>query len=340
MSTFLDSTTPASRSSTTRSPASQSSRASAPTATATAITASVIRIYDAFLRQSDLSPSPAVNAIFSELVSLCIQPYTSATVVQVLSDKRIRNLSAQLRKICSTGEYLLERHWTGQILAADDGILHASWTTLTYLTPLTAYAALRLFPYYDNYMDLARLEINAIQSVHPNPIESIAFIGSGPLPLTSLCFSALLSPPPKRLHNIDNCPHAIADSSKLCARLTGNVPAGPDSINADKLSFQLADAAEVQDLRSFEVVFLAGLVGDTEKEKRRILGKVVAQCKEGALVVLRSAHGLRKLLYQQIGVGVLAEFGLEVLLVVHPWNHVVNSVVVCRVTGVGARARL
>jgi nicotianamine synthase len=199
-------------------------------------------------------------------------------------------------------------------------------------------------------MELARLEINAIHSVHPHTIRSIAFIGSGPLPLTSLCFSALLSPPPEQLHNIDNCPRAIAVSSRLCAKLSvrpGKLRNGTSeddddwgSIKANKLTFQLADAAEVRDLSSFEVVFLAGLVGNTEKEKNMILAKVVARCREGALVVLRSAHGLRKLLYQEVDIGSLKEFGLEVLLVVHPWNHVVNSVAVCRVAETKSRARL
>lgn len=86
-------------------------------------------------------------------------------------------------------------------------------------------------------------------------------------------------------------------------------------------------------MSSFEVVFLAGLVGGTKDVKTRIVKNVVARCRKGTLIVLRSAHGVRKFLYQEVDVGVLPELGLKVLLVVHPWNHVVNSVVVCRVVG-------
>jgi nicotianamine synthase len=187
---------------------------------------------------------------------------------------------------------------------------------------MSATTALRAFPYYSNYLDLSRLEISALSTIHPKAISTVCFIGSGPLPMTSLCFLNLMSPPPTRIHNIDCDPHAIAVSSQLSK-----------SLGTSNLTFQLADAAEVHNLSSFEVVFLAGLVGGTKDVKTRIVKNVVARCRKGTLIVLRSAHGVRKFLYQEVDVGVLPELGLKVLLVVHPWNHVVNSVVVCRVVG-------
>jgi nicotianamine synthase len=139
--------------------------------------------------------------------------------------------------------------------------------------------------------------------------------------MTSLCFSRQLTPAPK-IHNIDCDPHAIAISSQLCKNL-----------GTKNMTFQLGNAAEIKDFSAYDVVFLAGLVGDTKEVKMHIMSRVVSRCRPGSLVVLRSAHGLRKLLYQEIDVGCLPQFGLEVLLVVHPWDHVVNSVVVCRVLG-------
>lgn len=184
-----------------------------------------------------------------------------------------------------------------------------------------AWTSLRAFPYYQNYMDLSRLELSALAAVHPAPIGSLAFIGSGPLPLTSICLSTLLSPPPRRIHNIDMSPQAISVSRSLCARLGGA---------AARLSFECADAKEVA-LEEFDVVVLAGLVGGSANEKREILRSVVRRCGNGALLMLRSAHGVRRLLYQEVELAELQALGLDVLLVVHPWNEVVNSVVVCRV---------
>ena len=51
------------------------------------------------------------------------------------------------------------------------------------------------------------------------------------------------------------------------------------------------------DWRAFDVVFLAALVGMTREDKMGILQGVVGRLKPGTLVVVRSARGLRSLLY-------------------------------------------
>lgn len=51
------------------------------------------------------------------------------------------------------------------------------------------------------------------------------------------------------------------------------------------------------DLREFDVVYLAALVGTTQEEKEVVLTNVVARMREGGLLVIRTAHSLRTLLY-------------------------------------------
>ena len=51
------------------------------------------------------------------------------------------------------------------------------------------------------------------------------------------------------------------------------------------------------DLSDFDVVYVAALVGATSKEKREIFSKVLERMRPGALLVVRTAHALRKLLY-------------------------------------------
>jgi nicotianamine synthase len=51
------------------------------------------------------------------------------------------------------------------------------------------------------------------------------------------------------------------------------------------------------DLRDFDVVYLAALVGSTQMEKEGVLIKVVERMREGAILVVRSAYGLRRMLY-------------------------------------------
>lgn len=279
-----------------------------PSPTAADISTALIRLYNTLLSAPTLTPTPTTNATFTELVILCTYPHDAPTVHQILTNPQITTLAHPLRSICSQAEFHLESFWTTQMLKST--------------TQPAAEAALQSFPYYKNYMDLARLELSAIASVHLAPIDTIAFIGSGPLPLSSLCFARLLTPPPKVVHNIDCDAHAVEVSSRLCGMLGEGV-----------LTFQKAQAEEVGNLAGFGVVVVAGLVGEGVEGKKSVLRAVVEACEVGTLVVIRSARGLRTLLYQEVEVGELREVGLEVLVVVHPWNWVVNSVVVARVVG-------
>lgn len=156
-----------------------------------------------------------------------------------------------------------------------------------------AYRTLLAFPYYSNYVDLVNLELNAISSAVPAySARNFAVIGSGPLPLTSLLISRALSSGVQgciTCTNIDHDPQAIATSLTLCHAL---------KINQDTVCFQCAEAcSDVLDLASFDVVYLAALVGQCGQQKRHILSSLVKRMRPGALVVLRSAHSLRRLVY-------------------------------------------
>lgn len=120
-------------------------------------------------------------------------------------------------------------------------------------------------------------------------IRKIAIIGSGPLPLTSLLISrALASSIHGGITNFDHDPKAITSSSALCHAL---------GIDQDTMCFRCAEACDDLDLVSFDVVFLAALVGHCGQHKLYILSKKVKRMRPGALVVLRSAHSLRRLVY-------------------------------------------
>ena len=64
------------------------------------------------------------------------------------------------------------------------------------------------------------------------------------------------------------------------------------------MCFQRASASSPDiDLACFDVVYLAALVGSCSRHKHEIMAEVVKRMKPGALVVMRSAHSLRRLLY-------------------------------------------
>lgn len=100
------------------------------------------------------------------------------------------------------------------------------------------------------------------------------------------------------------------------------------------MDFIHEDASTLSSLRDFDVVFLAALVGMDGTEKLFILKSVCERMEKGALLVTRSATGLRGLLYPVVDVGEVVG-GLagkvEMVVEVRPWNHIVNSTLVMRV---------
>lgn len=137
------------------------------------------------------------------------------------------------------------------------------------------------------------MELNALASVAlDEPPRKFAVLGSGPLPLTSICILNALnkaSGGPVSVHNVDIDPWAISASSKLCRRL------GHES---DTMQFHCTDASSpTLNLYEFDVVYLAALVGISTKQKQDHVLDLVSRMRPGAMLMLRSAHSLRGLLY-------------------------------------------
>ncbi|KAG9232440.1 Nicotianamine synthase protein-domain-containing protein [Amylocarpus encephaloides] len=256
----------------------------------------VDKIISIFLRlsaRSTLSPGPVVNALFGELMTICLMSCPDKKASLILSDPRIQDILPNLHTLCSQSEFEMERYWAERITEAQDPVLES-----------------KQFTYYENYVDLTRLELAALSAVDTKEIRSVAFIGSGPLPLTSLCLL-----------------------EQLGGRSLGHI--------AEGMEFQLGEASSKSkskastDLTSFDVVFLAALVGSTQVEKEAVLKDVVSRMRKGSLLVVRSVHGLRGLCYPVFDPsceGVWGKGGvLEVGVVVRPFGVVVNSVVVGKV---------
>ena len=222
----------------------------------------------------------------------------------MLSNHRLQRILPTLQRLCADGETALERWWADHIAQA--------------ATAEEARKRLASFPYYANYEDLTRMELCAIHSVEPRILQRIAFIGSGPLPLTPLCLMQALerevfqgggggggSVPlaakrtsfPTIRHvlnpeicNIDRDARAIEASTRLCQRL---------GFSDREMAFRCEAAGDpaAGDLTSFDLVYLAALVGDTQQAKEDLLLAVADRMQPGALLLIRSAWGLRTFLY-------------------------------------------
>ncbi|HWN25441.1 MAG TPA: nicotianamine synthase family protein [Actinomycetospora sp.] len=266
-----------------------------------ALVAEVLALHDALAAEPTLEPGPRTDALFTRLVDLAVARRPAAVVDAVLTDPRLRERLPDLRARCAAGEYALERSWARSVLAADDPA-----------------AALEGFPYLQNYRDLTRMEFHAVAGHAPDPPRRALFVGSGPLPLSAL----LLARHGVAVDAVDVDHEAVVLGGALARALGDAVAVGE------------GDVLGLGDLGRYDLVCLAALVGLAPGDKAAALAHVRARMRPGAMVLARSAHSLRTLLYPVLDVadgGLDGLGGLDPVAVLHPHTDVVNSVVLARV---------
>lgn len=268
----------------------------------------LVRLHADLSRLESLAPAPEVNALFAELVHVCIDTGDEAAAL-VLADTRIRQLRADLLRLCSQGESLLEEAWALRLAAAAD-----------------PEAELSRFPYLENYHRLSRLELHTLAGAGHVPRQGhrVCFLGGGPLPLSALLTHRHLG---GAVDVVEKEPLA----ADLARRLFSRLAPGPG------LRVVEADAASTEHLAQLvpgcAVVVMAAHVGHTRDEKRAVLRAAGRAMDPGAYLVVRSAHGLRSLLYPVVEPGDVVEAaGCVPHVLVHPLSDsdVVNSVLVAR----------
>lgn len=267
-------------------------------------------LYRKIREQETLQPSEAVNALFSQLVSVCVQAGGGWIDMKGLGQEG-QKMREHLIQLCGQAEGLLEAHWSKEL-----GSMAA---------PLQQLA---LFPYYGNYRKLALLEYELLSRAwEPEPLRParMAFLGSGPLPLTSLVL-AMHHLPTTQFDNFDVDPIA----NLLAGRLLLSSPAHP-ALSLDRMAFHTCDVNHLtHQLAAYQVVFLAALVGLDTTSKRRIIAHLAKHMSPGAFLVVRSAHGARAFLYPIVDPLILQSSGFDVLSVFHPSDEVVNSIIIAR----------
>jgi nicotianamine synthase len=257
----------------------------------------IVHLADQLAALPHLRPGPRTDALFGDLVQAVLSaPDRHAR--DVLAHPEIERRRDTVRDLSARGETELEHAWAEHIATAPD-----------------ARAALAAFPYLDNYHRLTALEVRLLTHTG-NALTSVAVLGCGPLPLSALGYADALSCP---VVGLDRDAAAVGRARQVAARVGGPT-----------VRFEQADASDVS-LHGHDAVVLAALVGETPSAKAAILRRVAGAMRPGALLLARSARGLRTLLYPPVDLGALP--GFEVLEVVHPTDDVINSVVVARRLG-------
>ncbi|KVH87493.1 nicotianamine synthase-like [Cynara cardunculus var. scolymus] len=263
----------------------------------------VCEIYDKISKLETLKPSKDVDTLFTQLVLTCIPP---SSINMSDLPENIQETRSKLIRLCGEAEGHLEAHFS-TLLASFPNPLHH----------------LHVFPYYSNYLKLGRLEfdiLNRHYSTEPTDVpKNVAFIGSGPLPLTSIVL-ATYHLTNTAFHNYDIDP--LANSMASCL-------VSPDSDLSQRMFFHSTDIMEVtEELKEYDVVFLAALVGMDIKDKVKVIQHLAKYMAPEAILMLRSAHGARAFLYPVVNPEDLQ--GFEVLSIFHPHDEVINSVVIAR----------
>jgi nicotianamine synthase len=254
----------------------------------------IVRLTDQLAALPHLRPDPRTNALFGELVQAVLAA-PDRHAAGVLAHPEVESRKSTIRALSAQGETALEHAWAEHIATAPD-----------------PGAALAAFPYLDNYHRLTALEVRLLTHAGGTPT-SVAVLGCGPLPLSAVGYADALGCP---VVGLDRDPAAVSLARRVTTRLRS---AG--------VRFEQADAASV-DLTGHDAVVFAALVGETPSVKATILRKMADAMRPGAMLLARSARGLRTLLYPPVDLGAMP--GFEVLEVVHPTDDVVNSVVVAR----------
>ncbi|KAK7397118.1 hypothetical protein VNO78_18285 [Psophocarpus tetragonolobus] len=259
----------------------------------------VCELYEQISRLESLKPCKNVDMLFTQLVLTCI-PASPIDVTKL--NKTVQEVRCHLIKLCGEAEGHLERHYSSILASYDNPLDH-----------------LNIFPYYSNYLKLGLLEFTILSQHCTHVPTKIAFVGSGPLPLTSIVLASNHLPS-TTFHNYDMDPLANSNAMRL-------VSSHPDL--SKRMLFHTSDILDVSNsLKDYEVVYLAALVGMDKEGKNRIIDHLAKTMAPGALLMLRSAHGARAFLYPVVEPCDLR--GFEVLSVFHPTDEVINSVVIAR----------
>ncbi|KAJ1297462.1 hypothetical protein BS78_01G378300, partial [Paspalum vaginatum] len=259
-------------------------------------------LHAAIAKLPSLSPSPDVDALFTDLVMSCVPP-SPVDVTKLGPDAQ--RMREELIRLCSDAEGHLEAHYSDLLATFDNPLDH-----------------LARFPYFSNYINLSKLEYDLLVRYVPGLAPSrVAFVGSGPLPFSSLVLAE------RHLPNtlFDNYDRSAAanDRARKLFRADEDLRA--------RMSFHTADVAALTDeLGKYDVVFLAALVGMAAEDKANVITHLGTHMADGAALVVRSAHGARGFLYPIVDIEDIRRGGFDVLAVYHPDDEVINSVIIAR----------
>ena len=239
----------------------------------------------------EFAPSPDVNAAFSGLVAAAVQ-------ATALPDWCNDEVCREVQRRCSLSESEMEMYWSRRITSS-----------------ARPQQELETFWYIDNYRELVRREIGLMggSGLMLSSSSRVAMIGSGPLPLTAWCLWCQTG---AMVDLVDVAPAALVQSRELARAIAW--PVG-ECLLADGATVTLLDNA-------YEVVYVAGLAGDSVEAKQQIIDNMLPALRPSGRIIVRGAHGAKTLLYPAFDPNSLRR--VQLLVEYNPDDDIINSVYV------------
>jgi hypothetical protein len=258
--------------------------------------AHVTSIYAFLVEQSDLSPRNArVNTALYRFVHDTMKPRNPEEVAAILGTPAIQQMAPALWRLLSRAECEMEFYCASAMTGGETGAEER-------------FSSYGDFIYRSNYEALVAAELD-VMKWHSEPVpiksdsESIAFVGSGPLPISAIIFHRRTGVP---VTCIDSDEIACGLGRQLVRYLAANEPGCRELDNAIRFCHA---RGEEHDYATHPVVFIANLVA----AKEPVVTRIIKTSRIGATAVIRSAEGLSALLYMPAD-GLIGEEGFDAYL--------------------------
>lgn len=261
-----------------------------------AIVTELLELFRVLSAYPSLEPAPDVDRDFTRLVRLTLHQ-DEATARAVLSDPRVGAIRTDLYRLCSKRVCSRERIHALEILAEGTDDL---WERV------------KRAPYFANYEKMTRLEANALFAVAPRWVKRIVLAGSGPFPSTAILLA--------QMHDvIIDCVEIDAEACEISREMIGRLGL------SSRVRVLHADVLEVCLDAAPDAIGLASLVGVTPQEKAVMLTKLAVQSGPDTTLMVRSAKGLKSLLFPEVPLDSVP--GFAPVVEIHPHNGIINSLI-------------
>ncbi len=228
---------------------------------------SIEKSYSILAVQADLSPKNSIiNTTLDNLVEDVIKhnKYSHLFCEDVFTCPKIAKISPKIREYCQRAEVEMEHFWSDYFINKNDFNVND----------------LQEFIHYKCYKNIANQEMDLLKR-NKIKYDNVAFIGSGPLPMSSLLMASNFN----HITNIDHCPKAIEKSDKLTKKLFSNIA----NIKSSAKDFAYFGC---------DVCFIASMIVGKEDLLEELYKQNIKY------LIIRDALKLTQLFYEKLGAGI------------------------------------